>query len=104
MDSHFTVYRLRIHRTVPGVDLEVGAFRHVNLDTNSATVISPIEAPMAVDAGIDLNAVALLPGIDVEVLVDLVAVVEDAEIDLFSVARVDLDGAVIGVHADLSAA
>ncbi len=59
---------------------------------------------MTVDASVDLDGVAVLPRIDMESFVHLVAIVEDAEIDLLGVAGVDLDSAVVGVYPDLGAA
>ncbi len=59
---------------------------------------------MAVDPRVDLHAVAILAGIDVQILVHLVAVVDHTKIDLFGVARIDLHGAVVGIDANLGAA
>ena len=59
---------------------------------------------MSANARVDLDAVPVLPGVDVESLVQLVAVVEDSKIDLLGVAGIDLYRTVVGVHADLGTA
>src|SRR4029077_2175178 len=104
VDFHLAVQGLRGHRSIAGIHLEVRILRHMDLDAYLAVVIPPGEAPMAADSSVYLNGVALLTGVHVEIPVDLVAVVEDAEVDLFGVAGEDLDRSVVGVNANLSAA
>src|SRR5258708_16092741 len=50
-----------------------------------------------------LNLVAVLMGVDAEVLAQLIAVVFDAKFDLFRVTCSDPDAAIIGFHAHIGA-
>src|ERR1700722_15367049 len=71
------------HRAVAGIDLEVCILRHGDFDLQPAIVAAPGEAPVALHAGVDRDAVAILVRVDVQVFVELIAVVGDAKFDLF---------------------
>ncbi len=104
VNFYAAVDRLSFHRAVAGIHLQVRIFGHAHFNAHVAVAAAEGKAPMAGDAGIDLHIVAILASIDVQVLVKLVALVDDAELDLFAVAGDDAHAAIIGVHADLCAA
>jgi hypothetical protein len=104
VDLDFAVYGLRLHGAVACIHLQVSVFGHADFYPDISVIASPGKPPMASDAGVDFDMVAILAGFDVQVLVQLVAVVVHDEFDLLGVRRSDADAAVIRVHADIGAA
>src|SRR5260370_12591985 len=103
MNLHSAADRLGFHGTVSRIDLQVRVFGHAYFNSRTTPVVSPGEAPVAHYACVELNAIAVLAAVDVHVLVQLVALINDAKFDLLRVARGDPHGAVIGINPDLRA-
>ncbi len=110
VDVHGSVDGLRFDAAVTCVDVEIGVFGHVDDNAEVAMAIHAEEAPMAdhaeavCEASLDGDSVAVLTSVNAEVLVQLIAVVFDAEIDLLGVAGADVHGAVVGFHLHLGMA
>src|SRR5438874_10053812 len=95
--------RLRFDRPIAGVDIEISVFRHANFNLHPARLV-PAKSPMAADARSDLNAVAILAGIDVQSPVDLVPLIKDSKFDLLGLAGINLHSAVVGLDSNVGAA
>src|SRR5437667_6613629 len=94
---------LRVHRPIAGINVQVGVLGHAHFNLHP-TPLAPTETPMAADARGDLDAVPVLPGIDVQSPVDLVTLVADSKLNLLGLASKDLHRAIVGLHTYIGAA
>ncbi len=83
MNLYVTAERLRLNGAVSRVYLQVGILGHADLNARPAMPAPPGKAPVSRNARVNLHAVAILPRIDMQILVQLVPLVDDTKLDLF---------------------
>ena len=79
---------------------EVGILGHVNFDAQAGVMRTPIPERAAGSLGEDIDGIAGLLGADAEIVIELVAAVDDANFDLLDVAGGYAHGAVVGFDFD----
>src|SRR6266702_3666830 len=103
MYVHIAVERGNFHRAIACFHLQVAFTRHADLNVQVPGIVAPAEGPTAGDACNKLNLVALLPGVNPQILAQLVPSVFDPEFHLFAVAWAYTDAPVVGFDPDVGA-
>src|SRR6266567_2722266 len=103
MYVHIAVDRGNFHRAIAGFHLQVAFTRHAHLNVQIPGIVAPAEAPTAGHPCNKLNLVALLPGVNPQILAQLVPSVFDPEFQLFPVAWAYADAPVVGFDPDVGA-
>src|SRR5258708_35657107 len=92
-----------LYGPVAGFHLEVGFAGHADLNVKTPRIVAEGEAPIAGYPRNQFDLVAVLTGVDAEILSQFVAPVFDAEFHLFRIAGRTPHAAVIGFHAHIGA-
>src|SRR5437660_12837232 len=92
-----------LNRSVGGFHLEISLARHADFNVQVPRIMAKREAPMSRDARRQLYLVAVLAGVDAEVLSQFVALVFDAKFHLSRVAGGDPYATIIGFHTHIRA-
>src|SRR6266702_2859879 len=103
MHVHIAVERGSFHSAIACFHLQVAFTRHAALNVQIPGIVAPAEAPTAGDTCNKLNLVALLPGVNPQILAQLVPSVFDPELHLFAVAWAYADAPVVGFDSDVGA-
>src|ERR1700693_4266476 len=76
----------------------------MHFNAQAARIVAPGNAPVTGHVGIQLDGIAVLPRLDMQILFELVPLVKHVKFDLLAVRRGDHTyGAVVGVDANLRA-